>query len=263
MLPTFHVSRHAADREGHNTLNRRNVLRSTYGLDCLTIHARTKPRATFRDWIWHIFGEDLPGEVIDRLYDELRSRTFQDASSYDPASDPFPHPPIFLDPDLARFQRRSSGPFGGTRILGAYEQGNIFVALDLATAASVDQDQAVVLLAVLTEEFGHHVDHVLRNVYADRHRHPKLRTDAPLDEGAIFAMQVLPVDDKGIRGFEFAYDVDGRPIRIDDVPVKSEWGALFTEERIAADRRARGSDGSAMEAFAPGEEGHEGIERVR
>jgi len=274
MPASFEVARHENGRTGHNTIDRRNILRTTYGLDCLTIHALSTPSQHFRGWIWHVFGSDIPGPVIDRLYDELVRRTFQDARAYDRGKDALAHPPVWLDADLARFARstRGAGPFRGTRILGAYTPGAIYVDASLAQEALSDPDAALTLCAVLSEEFGHHVDHTLRNVYTDRAIYPDVATDAPLDEGAVFALAILPAADDGLKSVAFAYDVDDRPYLTPTVPGGFEWGLHFPEERIAADRRTRTADGDLLETFAAADiekdasghvhmYGHQGVER--
>ena len=238
------------------------TLKSTYALDCITVFAKTQYWKTFRDWIWHIFGQDIPLSSIKQLHEDLGNRQFQDARSY--MQENFNNPPIYIDGNLERFQKNTTGPFGGFQILGAYSNESIYVNVELVEAARVDQSQTIVLLAVLVEEFGHHLDYTLRNIYSN------IGGDAPLDEGAVFALQLHPIDNIGIKSYEFAYDYQDNPFTIEPIQISNRWTVLFPEKRIAEDRGGLSESGESVEFFAAADievsehgifRGHEGIER--
>lgn len=250
----------------------RNLLRSTYALDCLTIVAKVNPFRAFRAWIWHIVGDDIPVEAIERLYNGLADRRFQSPLAFDQSSEVLRNPEIHIVRSFPEGSHSTRSVFHRERVLGAYSEGTIYVGEELVNRAYTDQEQALTLLAVLTEEFGHHVDRVLRFEFTDRSLHPEVRPDAPLDEGAVFASMLCPADNTGVVGFEFAYDVDDEPLRIESIPSRSAWGAFFPEDRIFADRQMRTANGERVEHFAASDieqrgghvhmYGHEGIERA-
>jgi hypothetical protein len=259
----YHVARGRTRGTPRNTLVERLVVYSTYPLDCLTYLARVNPYRPFRDWVRRLFGPDLPAAATEQLYRTLKNRPFRDPRSGD---DPFPAPILMVDGHLGRHRKVSRGLFGGERMLGAYANGVIYLDDELVRAARGEAEEAVRLLGVLTEEYGHHIDHVLRNVMSS------VGGDAPRDEGALFALAMWPASEDALPDLVFAYDSAGREYRLPGLPAATQWGLLFPEARIAADRGGLAESGQYREYFAAADtevdasgkvhfRGHQGVER--
>lgn len=238
-------------------------LYSTYALDCLTIMAKLNSFRAFRAWIWHVFGADIPVDAVRKLHRGLKKRRFQATLGFNQAAEPFKNPEIWVEADIS-VAAYTPGPHSA---YAAYTAETIYVSAELVNEARAKEERALLLMAALTEEFGHHIDFVLRNRYSE------VRGDARFDEGAIFAMMLRPVDDTRILGFNFAYEESGAPFALRDVALgRAQWGTFFPEYRIQEDRQERPASGAAIEYFgafdtkiADGKVhsiGHEGIERA-
>jgi hypothetical protein len=129
--------------------------------------AKTFEHAAFVIWMRRLFGQDVPKDAYERLRDDLRAGSLV-------------MPKLELEPSVPRGH------------LAAYDTANqrILVSHSLIKTAlnESDTDARWQLVAVLLEEFGHHVDYLLRNQYSS------VQGDAPQDEGAKFAYALLNLD---------------------------------------------------------------------
>lgn len=137
-------------------------LDSTFALDQLTGLEHFKQRIEFIAWLIYIFGGDIPLKAYDALRDSLAKRTFR-------------NPKIRIVPQLP-------GGHGA-----AYDRAThqILVQRALVDRARKDRGEAWGLMIALVEEFGHHVDYMLRRVYS------QVGGDGPRDEGAVFAHAIV------------------------------------------------------------------------
>lgn len=116
----------------------------------------------FVSWMNRVFGDDVPMEAYRKLYVDLVQGSVASL-------------PILLQPG------------GREGHLAAYDRecGLMVIDAALVAEAAAVPERAFVLACALVEEFGHHVDHLLRNVYSRRGH------DALLDEGARFGYALL------------------------------------------------------------------------
>ncbi len=132
-----------------------------------------RDRSEFYDGIWSIFGDDIPREAIDRLRNAARSGTI-------------PRP---------AYEIIQSMP-GNT--FGCYRNGTIFLRESLVIEGLSSAEKRWVLFLVMAEEYGHHIDHVLRTQYSS------IGGDAPGDEGTHFAADCVHFHDLLDRDFAYA-----------------------------------------------------------
>ncbi|KPJ92768.1 MAG: hypothetical protein AMJ53_08720 [Gammaproteobacteria bacterium SG8_11] len=109
-----------------------------------------------------LFGTDIPDQAIERMRTAV-------------ATGEFAEPTIRVD------DNRLQGH------MAAYDSTTqeILISSQLAREAQDSPEGAMKMQAVISEEYGHHVDHQLRNVYSD------IGGDAPRDEGALYARELL------------------------------------------------------------------------
>jgi hypothetical protein len=133
-------------------------LESDIALRELAAVATSWPERMFLEKLPAIFGSDIPVEAYRKLRQALVSRQF-------------------VPPRLELVKTGLKGHSAG------YDNARrtILVHHPLVSAAERDRGQAATLLLALIEEFGHHVDNLLRTEYS------RVRGDAPRDEGAEFA----------------------------------------------------------------------------
>lgn len=132
-----------------------------------------KDRSEFSDGIWSLFGDDISTDVIDRLGREARNGSFPKPS----------------------YQFLQSMP---NNALGCYRDGKIYLQESLILDGLVSAEKRWTLFLVMAEEYGHHIDHVLRNTYSSR------GGDARGDEGTYFAADCVHFHDLLDRDFAFA-----------------------------------------------------------
>ncbi len=130
-------------------------------------------RSEFDDGVWSIFGDDIPKEAIDRLWTATREGTF-------------PRPAYEFVPSMP------------DRAFGYYRNGTIFLLESLILEGLTSPEKRWMLFLVMAEEYGHHIDHVLRTMYSSR------GSDAPKDEGTFFAADCVHFHDLLDNGFAYA-----------------------------------------------------------
>ncbi|WP_434385511.1 HET-C-related protein [Melittangium boletus] len=138
------------------------ALHSTLAPDELRSLAESMPPEEWATWLRLLFGEDIPRTASLRL----RTDVLQGA---------LPPARLVLVRDL----------LDGHPAAYHAQSRSILVAHALVLQARRDNEEAWKLLACLVEEFGHHVDHLLRTHYS------AVKGDAPLDEGARLAYALI------------------------------------------------------------------------
>ncbi|MFC2173084.1 HET-C-related protein [Acidobacteriota bacterium] len=159
----------AAVRRGgrlNNTLRPPPELASTFALEQLTGLTKFMSSRNFWSWVVVIFGSDITLEMTQKLWEELTAGSF-------------PNPPIEIVKSSAL--RGHQAAYNSTR-------NKIRVASSLIHETLTDNDSSCKLMIALVEEFGHHVDYMLRNVYSS------IAGDAPFDEGASFAHSIVLIE---------------------------------------------------------------------
>lgn len=139
-------------------------LRSTLAREQLRDLAEVMTEAEFLPWLTLHFGEDIPAEA----YRRMRSALLEDT---------------LPEPEL----RIVDGGLGLYGHVAGYDRRErvIRISRPLAHRARGDNDEAWKLLVILLEEYGHHIDNLLRMEYS------KVGGDAPLDEGSRLAYSLV------------------------------------------------------------------------
>ncbi|WP_308197959.1 HET-C-related protein [Anaeromyxobacter oryzisoli] len=130
------------------------TLRSTLGYDELRARAKELEEIPFLTWLTVVFGADIPEDGYRKLRNALLDGSL-------------PKPEIVL----------LRGALRGHVAGYDRERRAIVLKASLVRDAREDADAAWKLFFALIEEFGHHVDHLLRNEYST------VGGDARLDEG--------------------------------------------------------------------------------
>lgn len=138
-----------------------------------------------------IFGTDIPANAYQQLKSDLKADRFS----------------------IPAVEFASNMP---DNVLAAYDNSSqkILLSANIAQSASPDQ-----IKRLISEEFGHHVDHLLRQQYS------KLGGDARQDEGARFAREVA-----GCKVSNVDIALDGK---IGNLELHNESGHYFTTLMVA------------------------------
>ncbi|QRK04884.1 LysM peptidoglycan-binding domain-containing protein [Archangium violaceum] len=164
-------------------------LESRFALERLTDLARRMEKPDFLSWLLVLFGVDIPADAYEAFRRELLDGKVE--------------PPPIRVVELG---------------LHGHEAGydsvarTIKVRQKFARAAEEKPEEASKLLLALLEEFGHHVDQLLRNTYS------KVSGDAPLDEGARFAHSVYTqwlTEEAPVEFATSVHDGSEHPLRAD------------------------------------------------
>ncbi|WP_163411549.1 HET-C-related protein [Flavobacterium ajazii] len=141
-------------------------LESKFALEQLFSFAKKDSKAMFCMWMSSIFGEDVPLEAYEKLY--------QDASDEKES----------INPQITVVL--SVPGFGATYYTGEKEKfkNHIIISEGFINKAIKDNVNQKALLLALVEEFGHHLDYLLRYEYSDK------GGDAQKDEGAKFSARM-------------------------------------------------------------------------
>lgn len=137
-------------------------LESTFAMEQLISFAKTEGLNIFIRHIEEIFDTDINPAATEKLYDSLKGGSFQ-------------NPPIKVCINLIH-----------GRLEAAYhtKEHAIYVTESIIRKAAQDNEIRHKLMTALIEEFGHHIDYLLREVY-DKN----VKKDSKGDEGARFAYQ--------------------------------------------------------------------------
>ncbi|MFD2908249.1 HET-C-related protein [Flavobacterium ardleyense] len=141
------------------------LLESKFALEQLFAFAEKDSKAMFCSWMASIFGEDIPLKAYEKLY--------QDASNKKESIKPKITVALGLDVP----------GYGATYYTGKNKKfkNHVIISEGFITNALKDNVYQKLLLIALVEEFGHHLDYLLRNEYSSK------GGDAKKDEGAIFS----------------------------------------------------------------------------
>ena len=142
-------------------------LESRFALEQLFKFAEKDSLAMFSLWMVDIFGEDIPPEAYEQLY--------KDASDKKEEINPEITVALDLPGNFAAYYSGNEQPGYKNHII--ISQGFIDNAL------KYKEDQCRLLIA-LVEEFGHHLDYLLRFKYSNQ------KGDAPGDEGAKYTSKM-------------------------------------------------------------------------
>jgi hypothetical protein len=211
-------------------------LESTFALDQLSGLARFHEDREFVAWLVVNFGTDIPLSAYRMLRGALLDKSFE-------------NPPIKI---LATSIRGADAAYFRTK-------NWILVSRKLAEDARDDDKFAWDLLVALVEEFGHHVDWMLRNVYS------RVGGDAPGDEGANYAFAAISLKYDIATEAQFAILLGSGGTTALKVDLSGIHDAL-AELREEADARPDDVDGP-LEYFSagrgpPGAFGHESLEDI-
>ncbi|ATB30135.1 HET-C-related protein [Melittangium boletus] len=213
------------------------ALQSSLAQDELRSLAESMTSEEWVSWLRLIFGEDIPRTAYQRLRAEVLNGSL-------------PSPRLVIVHE--ELNGHSAAYHGQSR--------SILVSRALVLRARQDNEEAWKLLVCLTEEFGHHLDHLLRTHYA------AVGGDAHLDEGARLAYALIDFGyDRGQQRREFARYIQAES----PVALEVEFGGMTAAVRRFVSAPEQWDDGRAggLEYFGagrgserPGSFGHESIE---
>ncbi|REG37179.1 heterokaryon incompatibility protein Het-C [Archangium gephyra] len=214
-------------------------LQSTFALDEFRGLAEAMSEAEFVQWIFLTFGDDIPEEACKKLRSALLGGSLP----------------------LAEIHITGKG-LSGHEAAYDREKRQILVSRELVLAAREDNDEAWKLLIALLEEFGHHVDNLLRTEYS------QVGGDAPLDEGSRMAYALVNLGwSEGEGRCEFAKYTS----KAGEVPLEVEFKGMTeaVEKFLSAEQQEDDAQFGNLEFFnaglgsgKPGSHGHESIEKA-
>ena len=138
-------------------------LESRFALEQLFNFAKKDSKAMFCFWMSDIFGQDIPLEAYEKLY-EKASDKIEDLN-----------PKITVGLDLPGY----GVSFNSNKSSKFFKQ--IIVSQDFIDKATISNKYQKLLLLALVEEFGHHLDYLLRYEFSNT------KGDADGDEGAKYS----------------------------------------------------------------------------
>lgn len=196
-------------------------LTSTLGFDELCARAAEMEEVQLLVWLTTLFGADVPEDAYRSLRSALVDRSL-------------PRPEIVL----------LRGALRGHVAGYDREKRAIVLKASLVRDAAGDPDAAWALFFALLEEFGHHVDHLLRNQYSS------VGGDARLDEGVrlSYALADLGWGEQDRRKFATHETGDGTV----ELEVEFEGLHRATEEFASAEEEADDGSFGSLEFFGAG-----------
>ncbi len=152
---------------------------SSFPQDQLQHFATHSTFQTFYTKMLSVFGTDIPSKAYEDLYNDAKNGG------------------TALQPT---WLVKKSVPYTGKALFySTTAQQEIWLDETFITQATTDNDTAGELLAAIVEEYGHWVDYLLRNTYAQTERPDALR-----DEGAYFAYQLMLLNSMDQKDQHFA-----------------------------------------------------------
>lgn len=189
-------------------------LDSEFAVDQLQRIAQKDSLAMFMAAFMDIFGTDIPAQAYEALYFDAQEKA--------------PH----LIPTIVVQEKISQGS-GKAAFFNNGEIQEIWVAEDIVLEAVEDNDLRGELMTMLVEEYGHFLDYLLRNHYADTPI-----KDAPADEGAAFAYSVYtlnPVEQSDQYFAEATIDGEETPLTWDFSELNNNLKEYVNQERQQQD----------------------------
>lgn len=139
------------------------ILESKFALEQLFAFAKKDSKAMFCFWMADIFGADIPLKAYEKLYEDASEKKES------------------LNPKIT--VALSLPGYGAAYYSGENEKikNHIIISEGFILNAIKDNKYQKLLMIALVEEFGHHLDYLLRNKYSTK------KGDAKNDEGALFS----------------------------------------------------------------------------
>ncbi|WP_430906435.1 HET-C-related protein [Maribacter sp. 2-571] len=189
------------------------TLTSTFAREQLQWLAQGTNLVHFMAILAKIFGTDIPTKAYDELFVDAKNGHTR------------------LDPTLV--VKTAVGGGGAAFYYDRKNEPEIWVAEQFVREAATDNDRRGELMTALIEEFGHYLDYLLRNVYAET-----LRTDALRDEGASFAYHLYdlnPLEQEKQQFAEAVIDGNAQTFLWDYSPLHNDLKAYVAQERQNGD----------------------------
>lgn len=209
-------------------------LKSLFAHEQMLKTAKELSEMTFVLLLLQIFGNDIEVEALGKLYKDLSDKKIE-------------APEIIV----------TEGPVKNFKANYSNKERKIFVSKDFLEKAIKENEVKAELLAALVEEYGHHIDNLLRTDYASEE---KKDTDI-IDEGAKFAYYFLAVDFANTPQIDFAEtetpDYSGRLIL--DISKESQDLSKFVDQHQWYDGDTTAPDIENF-GFGFGNGAHGGIE---
>ncbi|MBU2862314.1 LysM peptidoglycan-binding domain-containing protein [Reinekea forsetii] len=185
-------------------------LASTFAVEQLQIIANKDSLAMFMGVFIDIFGLDIPAKAYEEIYLDAQSGK------------------SILKPKIVVKKSISEGS-GIAAFFNDGTKQEIWVSETMVRNAAIDNNKRGELMIILIEEYGHYLDFLLRNHYAETER-----PDALKDEGAKFAYNVLQINplEQADQYFGDA-NIDGENVSLtwDFSELHNELKAYVNEER--------------------------------
>ncbi|MBL4829404.1 MAG: type VI secretion system tip protein VgrG [Aliivibrio sp.] len=213
-------------------------LTSTFAFDQLTGLAKKFDQQGFSMWLSSVYGHDIPAKAYKELFNTLNSGSL-------------------LNPEIEVVSGKTAFYDNSTQKIHI---GDGYIKESLETDG---QEAKAKLLMILTHEFGHHIDHLLRNTFSH------IGGDAKLDEGAAFAASLPDLGlEKSPKTLVAQYEGSWGSSAID-----VEYSNIHTElkkqaELLALDKKSHHGDreyfsaGGTLEQARKGKYGHRSIESI-
>ncbi len=145
------------------------ALETTLPQDQLYLLATNCTLDRFLMYMISVFGKDIPSKAYEELYHDAKDK----AGVLEPV--------LLVKPSI---------PYGGKALFyNDKEVQEIWVGEKIIREAAEDNETSGELMVVLIEEYGHWIDYLLRNYYAETKRKDALR-----DEGAYFSYKMLRIN---------------------------------------------------------------------
>ncbi len=168
--------------------SKRVTLNSEYALQELFKIAENDSWVMFAHVLIEIYGADIEVEAYKKLYADAKNNKIE-------------------NPTIRVIQGWVNGKKAG------YHKNTheIHISENFIRAAENDNDKRGELMVALIEEFGHHIDYLLREVYSQASE-----DDAKWDEGANYAKYQLFIIDPAEKGYQCFGDavIDGRNVSL-------------------------------------------------
>jgi hypothetical protein len=173
----YSVMQYILENLGLNNLSGVYKLESSFAMNQLKQTAKELGKLNFSIFILSVFGNDIELEAIHNLYDSLQDNTVK-------------QPNILITKNPVNGRKANYNPKTNEIIIWEY-----FIDKSL-----YDEKEKATLLIALVEEYGHHIDYLLRAGYTEQ----GTNKNDYLDEGAKFAFFFLNNTTLNLQTIKFA-----------------------------------------------------------